>query len=135
MLADHCIWLARYSHGSLLPFIYKHLGDHSNPVGEIDPTDMVEETGMHLIQPQQMGQQWMVCCSRQMTNNLIDVSFYFLTFSCSFYFDVIFRSHYLYICLSSSIWHVNSFVEVFFSSTRSKGKNSLLSPLIIVLYI
>lgn len=33
------------------------LGDHSNPVGEIDPTDMVEETGMHLIQLQQMGQQ------------------------------------------------------------------------------
>ena len=57
-----------------------------------------------------------------MTNNLIDVSFYFLTFSCSFYFDAIFRSHYLYICLSSSIWHVNSFVEVFFSSTRSQGE-------------
>lgn len=33
------------------------LGDHSNPVGEIDLTDMAEETGMHLIQLQQMGQQ------------------------------------------------------------------------------
>lgn len=60
--------------------VHKILGDHSNLVDEIDPTDLVEETEMPQTPQLWMGQQWMVSnivlnnCSSS-TNGLTNLFF------------------------------------------------------------